>query len=141
MPRPRNRSVYESFSWSKFDSSITSSSSPTSKLSIGSPLTITTTTPSYTGSTRILGCFKDQDGAGQFAFELPLNPLCTVTRSFQVDVCGKTGVASVTHGVRYDGAMKAFYEGGLTEESLEESIRKVRGWGAGDSVFFKRCSL
>eukprot|EP00518_Triparma_eleuthera_P016389 CAMPEP_0197565358 /NCGR_PEP_ID=MMETSP1320-20131121/32015_1 /TAXON_ID=91990 /ORGANISM="Bolidomonas sp., Strain RCC2347" /LENGTH=156 /DNA_ID=CAMNT_0043127343 /DNA_START=139 /DNA_END=609 /DNA_ORIENTATION=+ len=120
--------VYEKFSWETFDKSVKTvapATSTSAKLQIGAPINISTVSPSFSGKTNILACFKDQKGAGQFTFALPLNPMCTVTRTYDIDVCAQTGATSVTHGVRYDGALKFLYEGGLTEEALQDSVEKL----------------
>ena len=88
-------SVYENFSWETFDASISKvTPATTSKLQIGAPINISTASPSFSGQTNILACFKDQKGAGQFTYSLPLNPMCTVTRTYDIDVCTQTGEVS-----------------------------------------------
>mmetsp|Transcript_16513 Transcript_16513/g.34073 ORF Transcript_16513/g.34073 Transcript_16513/m.34073 type:complete len:148 (-) Transcript_16513:132-575(-) len=112
-------SLYEKLNWDSWNPTVTSVSS-SAPLRIGSPLTITTTSPSFTGSTTLESCFKDQI----LTYTLSLNPLCTMTQTYKIETV-KGGETEVTHGVRYDGLMKGFYEGSVGEGDLKESVERI----------------
>jgi len=83
-------------------------------------LDITTSSPSYTGPTFLESCFHSQ----MITYTLPLSPLCTTTHSYTI-IEKKNGETEVTHGVRYDGLMKGWYEGSVGEGELRESVESL----------------
>ncbi|GMI06753.1 hypothetical protein TrVE_jg14358 [Triparma verrucosa] len=110
-------SQYEKLSdWPKWDPSILSITSPVPPpLKIGQKLTLTTSSPSYTGSLPLLSCFSPTT----LTYTLPL-PGCQITRSFEIKTSDE-GV-EVIHGIRYDGMMKFMYK-----EKEEEEMKNLKG--------------
>ncbi|GMI32569.1 hypothetical protein TrRE_jg7779 [Triparma retinervis] len=124
--------VYESLKWESFNATVTSvkpntsgsNTSGSTKLSIGMPIDISTSKPSFSGSTFLESCFKDQQSNGAITYTLNLNPLASMTQTYKIETI-KGGETEVTHGVRYDGMLKKMYEGSVAESELRESVENI----------------
>jgi len=115
--------VYERMDWSTFNRNI-SSVKATKVLSLGLTFEISTTKPSFSGSTFIESCFKDQNSNGIIVYSLNFNPLASMTSTFKLETV-KGGETEITHGVRYDGMLKRLYEGSVEEGELRESVEEI----------------
>jgi len=109
--------------WSTFNRNI-SSVKATKVLSLGLTFEISTTKPSFSGSTFIESCFKDQNSNGIIVYSLNFNPLASMTSTFKLETV-KGGETEITHGVRYDGMLKRLYEGSVEEGELRESVEEI----------------